>query len=319
MICMYSLFSSSIMIFSVSLMYPLDRRVVALRIYSILHSSRKTAHLLQVSHATVARWVKSPSQKSYPKRSAPKTEVLNTCLRTILVHNPLLSVKSIQSIVFESFSSSVSTQLIRCVIKSNGFTKKKARFHGQPRCVINDTYHFLRKRDKFLSQGRRFVSLDETSFGRNSSPVYGFSMKGHPLFVKKRIPRISTTSVLAAIEQSGTLSVVKRVGAFDSFAFLNALKMFSFLRGTVLMLDNVKFHHSKLVKKYAEEKGIELLYVPPYSPWFNPIEGVFSVVKRHYYAHGSIDNALQVVSTRHANAFFQKSLSLNSGPEMSGS
>lgn len=81
------------------------------------------------------------------------------------------------------------------------------------------------------------------------------------------------------------------------------------------MLDNVKFHHSKLVKKYAEEKGIELLCVPPYSPWFNPIEGVFSVVKRHYYAHGSIDDAFQVVSAQHMNAFFQKSMSLDSGPE----
>ena len=106
-------------------MDPLDRRVVAF--HSILHSSRRTAHLLQVGHATVARWVKSPNQKSYPKRAAPKTEILNTCLRTIIVHNPLISIKSIQSIVFTLFSSSVSTQLVRCVIKSNSFTKKKAR------------------------------------------------------------------------------------------------------------------------------------------------------------------------------------------------
>ena len=170
------------------------------------------------------RWIKSPILKSYPKRSAPKTEILNTCLRTILVHNPLLSVKGIQNILFTSFSCSVSTQLVRCVIKSNGFTKKKARFHGQARCVINDTSHFLRKRDKFLSEGGRFVSLDETSFGRNCSPVYGYSMKGHPLFVKKRTPRISTTSVLAAVEQSGTLSIVKTVGMFDRFTLCNRVK-----------------------------------------------------------------------------------------------
>ena len=63
------------MIFFVSLMYPLDRRVVAFRIYSILHSSRKTAHLLQVGHATVAWQLDGSSRLSLnhtPKDQLPK-------------------------------------------------------------------------------------------------------------------------------------------------------------------------------------------------------------------------------------------------------
>ncbi len=49
--------------------------------------------------------------------------------------------------------------------------------------------------------------------------------------------------------------------------------------GTVLLLDNVSFHHSKVVKEYAISQGLVLLYVPPYSPWFNSVEGVFSIAK----------------------------------------
>lgn len=37
-------------------MYPLDRRKVAIHIYSVVSSLRKTALLLNISHSTVARW-----------------------------------------------------------------------------------------------------------------------------------------------------------------------------------------------------------------------------------------------------------------------
>jgi transposase len=39
------------------------------------------------------------------------------------------------------------------------------------------------------------------------------------------------------------------------------------------VLDNVKYHHAKLLKKFLEQnKRLEILYLPPYSPDLNPIE-----------------------------------------------
>ena len=49
-------------------MYPLDRRKVAIHIYSIVTSLRKTA-LLNKSHSTVARWLKQSHNKSYSRCS----------------------------------------------------------------------------------------------------------------------------------------------------------------------------------------------------------------------------------------------------------
>ena len=48
-------------------MYPLERRNIALHIYSILNSLRKTAILCQVSHSTIFRWIHSPYKKQYTK------------------------------------------------------------------------------------------------------------------------------------------------------------------------------------------------------------------------------------------------------------
>ena len=44
---------------------------------------------------------------------------------------------------------------------------------------------------------------------------------------------------------------------------------------SVLIMDNASFHHSDRVKQLCSDAGVRLLYLPPYSPDFNPIRGVF--------------------------------------------
>jgi transcriptional regulator of aromatic amino acid metabolism len=45
-------------------MYPLDRRLLAQHVYSLVPSLRRTAVLLKVSHTTVARWLGQPQRKA---------------------------------------------------------------------------------------------------------------------------------------------------------------------------------------------------------------------------------------------------------------
>lgn len=44
-------------------------------------------------------------------------------------------------------------------------------------------------------------------------------------------------------------------------------------------MDNMKSHHAKAVKELLDNAGIHYLYLPPYSPDFNPIEKLWSKVK----------------------------------------
>ena len=96
--------------------------------------------------------------------------------------------------------------------------------------------------------------------------------------------------------------------AFNSTTFFNFIKSYVFPKKSVILLDNVSFHHCISVKQYCKENNITLLYVPPYSPWFNPIEGVFSIVKRSYYKSGSIEDSFSKVTSKHIEAFFKDSL-----------
>jgi transposase len=44
----------------------------------------------------------------------------------------------------------------------------------------------------------------------------------------------------------------------------------------VLIIDNASFYHSDLIKTLCADVGLKLLYLPPYSPNFNPIKEFFA-------------------------------------------
>ena len=44
-----------------------------------------------------------------------------------------------------------------------------------------------------------------------------------------------------------------------------------FPKDTLILLDNVRFHHSKTFINLANTRGWKILYAPPYSPQYNPI------------------------------------------------
>lgn len=52
-----------------------------------------------------------------------------------------------------------------------------------------------------------------------------------------------------------------------------------------LLMDNVSFHHSKEVCTLLMENNIQPLFIPPYTPRCNPIEEVFSIMKRYFRSY----------------------------------
>ena len=47
----------------------------------------------------------------------------------------------------------------------------------------------------------------------------------------------------------------------------------------VYLIDNASWHKTKKVREYCEENNISLLFLPPYSPEYNPIERVWGFIK----------------------------------------
>jgi transposase len=82
----------------------------------------------------------------------------------------------------------------------------------------------------------------------------------------------------------------------------------------VVVMDNLTAHKGERVRELIEGRGCELLYLPPYSPDFNPIEEAFAKIKgllRKAEARTrealveAIGTAISTVSAQDAQGFFE--------------
>lgn len=89
-------------------------------------------------------------------------------------------------------------------------------------------------------------------------------------------------SILSALGLKGPLASMCINGATDGRVFLTYLKEFlvpQLWQGAVVVMDNLGAHKVKGVKELIESAGARLIYLPPYSPDFNPIELAWSKLK----------------------------------------
>jgi len=289
-------------------MYSVDRRVLASHVYALFQSLRKTSIILQTSHSTIWRWLKNPNKNIYSRTVATKTELVIETIKIAIQSNPFVTLKDLTEIIFQTFKFKVSKELVRRAIHGSGLSRKKAKLVSRPKHLMEQTTLFIETRNRHIANGKTFFSLDETSFGRNTKRVYGYAPKGEKIIVPRSFVRRTTCSSIVVISKSEIVKRIEHIGAINTQLFYNFLVDIEFPSNAVLLLDNVRFHHSKIIKEYAELIGLTLLYTPPYSPWFNPIEGVFSIVKRKYYLHGNINDSFASVEEKHCTAFFNKSL-----------
>ena len=286
-------------------MHSFDVRKLACHIYSIFQSLRKTGMLVRASHSSVSRWLKNIEKKPYDsKNRLIKRSLVSEALRASVIVDPLLSLTQLRERVLEATGVTTSRELLRIVLKDSSITRKKAYFYGTSAMLPSRTTEFVALRNSMVQEGRVFYSIDEVGFGRNRYPVYGYAPKGHRILLRKKCTREPNVSVIACVSKEQIVCRRHSNKPITGSSFASFLSDLNIPNGAVILLDNASIHKSKEVVQAAASKGFFLLFTPPYSPWFNPIEGVFSVVKRHYYKHGDISRAFDIVSSAHCSAFF---------------
>ena len=116
--------------------------------------------------------------------------------------------------------------------------------------------------------------------------IYGWSPKGEKCIMepKDKKPR-KRFSLELAISASKIVAWELVEGAFNKERFINYINQKLLphckrkIHKPVLLMDNVRFHHSKDVKQLLSDHCITPLYNPPYHPDSNPIEMLFAFIK----------------------------------------
>ena len=128
----------------------------------------------------------------------------------------------------------------------------------------------------------RLVFLDETWAKTNMTRPRGRSLEGTRLIAKVPHGHWKTTTFLAALRSTGLAAPVVIDGPVNGEVFLAYVEQHlvpTLKAGDIVIMDNLSSHKRAGVREAIESVGAQLVYLPPYSPDFNPIELLFSKFK----------------------------------------
>jgi transposase len=128
----------------------------------------------------------------------------------------------------------------------------------------------------------RLVFLDETWASTRMTRPIGRSPRGQRLVMPVPHGHWKTTTFVAALRRDGLCAPTVVDGAmtgelFEAYVRQQLAPTLS--AGDIVVMDNLAVHKRVGVREAIEEAGAQLLYLPPYSPDFNPIELAFAKLK----------------------------------------
>ena len=110
----------------------------------------------------------------------------------------------------------------------------------------------------------------------------GRAPKGERLRVAIPHGHWKTTTFVAGLRLSGMVAPLVLDGPINGVNFLAYVEQIlvpELAPGDIVIMDNLGSHKSAGVRAAIEAAGASLLYLPPYSPDFNPIENAFAKLK----------------------------------------
>ena len=128
----------------------------------------------------------------------------------------------------------------------------------------------------------RLVFLDETAANTKMIRRYGRALCGERCRIAVPHGHYKTTTVTAALRTTGLVATALFDGATNGERFRSYVTdtLVPVLNpGDTVILDNLPAHKVAGVREAIEGVGARLLYLPPYSPDFNPIEQAFAKFK----------------------------------------
>ena len=198
-----------------------------------------------------------------------------------------LTTNSIQEYITSTFSISYSISGVTALLKRLGFVYKK------PKLIPANPD--IEKQEEFITYFQEFMEnkgekekvffVDAVHAQHNSMPAYGWLRKGieTPLKSNSGRTRLNIHGAMdAETYETTVLYSEESVNGESTIDLMKALEdSYPFATVIYMILDNAKYHYSKVVKTYESQSRVKLIYLPAYSPEFNLIERLWKVFKKN--------------------------------------
>lgn len=162
----------------------------------------------------------------------------------------------------------------------------------------------------------RFKFIDESGVNLAMTRRYGRATPGQR--VPDAVPKNygNNVTVLGSLSCTGLEAVMTVDGATDAAVFRTYVEKIlapTLVPGDIVVMDNLGAHKVKGVRESIEAAGATLLYLPPYSPDWSPIEPCWSKLKTYLRAakartrdllDEALKRALETVTASDARGWF---------------
>ena len=129
----------------------------------------------------------------------------------------------------------------------------------------------------------KLVYVDETGFDEYYSRERAYSKRGVKVFGKVYGRKIFRINLVAGL-QNGKILAEKLYRENTNYQFFEEWFEFQLIpvlqKDCTIVMDNACFHRKKILEEVADKYGQQIIFLPPYSPDFNPIEKKWGNTKR---------------------------------------
>ena len=138
------------------------------------------------------------------------------------------------------------------------------------------------------NDGYKLIYIDETMFTRSTVPDIEWALPGKNMTVDVALKNEPTLALLAGISKKNGLEhfmVFENSVNKEKFKqYIDGLRAANPGDEICLFMDNLSVHSSEHSKQVMRDHNIRWIYNCAYQPDYNPIESVFSLVKRNFRA-----------------------------------
>jgi len=246
---------------------------------------KEIAKQYEICSRTVIRiWKKYSNTGNFEPKPfiSRKSSLTDYHITSILDFIEMKSDTTLSDIVFY-LKLTIQKSQLHNILKKRGYTYKKKSFF--PKAQLRDDV--VKKRLEWAAEQEnldisKLVFLDESSIHCGMTPIYGWAHKSKRINEPIVDARYKRASVISTTRLNGKKATLIIEGSVDGNVFkhyVNKVLLSTIKKGDILILDNLSVHKTAGALDPIYKKGASVMFLPPYSPDFNPIEFEWSKMK----------------------------------------
>jgi len=206
---------------------------------------------------------------------------------------PLWSRRAVRDLIGRELGITMPVRTVGEYLKRWGYTAKVPRRHAsrqdpeEMRRWREETYPAIEARAR--REGAEIFWCDETGVAADEHPRYGYAREGDPATIEVPAPHIRINQI-SAISNAGAVRFMTYKGTMDGArftVFLGRLLRTS-ARKVFLIVDRLRAHEKATVMDgiAAHKDRIEVFFMPPHTPEYNPDEYLNNDLKENVHEAG---------------------------------